>query len=191
MNTDFVSFETLISTREAVLAAQETARWTFWIMIATWVAGIATTAAVIVSLYLANRKPKPFISSSITSCIIHQIGAGLESGLVINVANTGPIPVFVQGIEWTFKSKVKIAQFFDRTHSDVFPRKLGTGESASYYLLFKHDDWAVKFTKDISEHGGKIENLAYNVRTGTGKIFKFKVDNETIKLIKTKSSPAE
>lgn len=184
MDSDLIAFETLLSARDALLAAQETARWTFWIMVATWVAGISTTAAVVVSLYLANRKPKPILYSSISGCILQPIGAGMKHGLVINVANAGSVPVQLSGIEWTFDSKNKIVQFFDNTHSDVFPRKLSTGESASYYLIFKNNDWANSFSKSISDHGGNIDKLAYNVKIGTGKAFKYKVDQETINLIK-------
>lgn len=186
MDSDLIAFETLLSARDALLAAQETARWTFWIMVATWVAGISTTAAVVVSLYLANRKPKPILYSSISSCILQPLGVGIvgmKQGLVINVANAGSVPVQLSGIEWTFDSKIKIAQFFDNTHSDVFPRKLRSGESASYYLIFNKNDWA-SFRESISDHGGNIDKLAYNVNIGTGKAFKYKVDQETINLIK-------
>lgn len=184
MDSDLIAFETLLSARDALLATQETARWTFWIMVATWVAGIATSAAVIVSLYLANRKPKPILYSSISACILQPIGRGMEHGIVINVANAGTVPVQLSGIEWTFNSKSKIAQFFEHPHSDVFPRKLGTGESASYYLILGKNDWAKSFIKSIIDDGGNIDKLAYQVKIGTGKNFKYKVDQETIKLIK-------
>lgn len=183
MDSDLIAFETLLAARDALLATQETARWTFWTMVATWVAGIATLAAVIVSLYLANRKPKPILFSSISACILQPIGMGLEHGIVINVANAGSVPVELSGIEWTFNSKIKIAQLFEHTHSDIFPRKLGAGESASYFLIFKKNNWAESIIRSIRDSGGDIDKLAYHVNLGTGKSFKYKVDQETIKLI--------
>jgi len=186
MNSDWIAFETLLSARDALLASQETAKWTFWIMVATWVAGIATSAAVIVSLYLANRKPKPIINSSVSGCILQPIGRGTEYGIVINVANAGSIPVFLSGIEWTFNAKVKIAQFFENTHSDVFPRNLSTGESASYYLILNGEDkWSRNINESITDVGGSIDKLTYHVKIGTGQSFRYKVDKETIKLIKS------
>lgn len=184
MDTDLIALESLITAQQALLAAQVTARWTFWIMVATWVAGLSTTAAVVVSLYLANRRPRPIINSSISACILQPIGRGMENGIVISVANAGAVPVVVCGIEWTFNTKVKMAQFFERTHSDVFPRNLGAGEMASYYLILKRDNWAKKFIESISDSGGSIDKLAYHVKIGTGQSFKHKVDKETIKLIK-------
>lgn len=184
MDSDWISFESLLTARDALLAAQETARWTYWIMIATWVAGISTTLAVITSLYLANRRPRPILNTSISACILQPIGGSSEHGVVINVANAGAIPVVVSGIEWTFNAKEKIIQTFDRTHSDSFPRTLGIGETASYYLIFKKNDWAKKFVKSISDCGGSIEKLSFNVKIGTGKSFRHKVDKETIELIK-------
>lgn len=184
MDSDWISYESLLTARDALLAAQETARWTYWIMIATWVAGISTTLAVVTSLYLANRRPKPIVNTSISACILHPIGGGLEHGVVINVANAGAIPVVVSGIEWTFNAKEKIIQTFDRTRSDSIPRTLGIGETASYYLIFKKNDWAKNFVKSISDCEGSIEKLSFNVKIGTGKSFRHKVDKETIKLIK-------
>lgn len=183
MDSDLIAFETLLTARDALLAAQETARWTFWTMVATWVAGIATLAAVIVSLYLANRKPKPILYSSISACILQPIGRGREHGIVITVANAGTVPVELSGIEWTFNSKGKIAQLFETTYSDGLPRKLRAGESASYYVILEKNGVAKSITEAIIDHGGDIDKLAYQVNIGTGKSFKYKVDQETIKLI--------
>lgn len=183
MDSDWISFQTLLTAQDTLQATQETARWTYLMMVATWVAGISTSAAVILSLYLANRRPRPIINTSISACILQPIGWGIERGIVINVANAGAIPVVISGIEWTFNAKSKIFQTFERTHSDVIPRNLGPGETASYYLIFKKNEWAKNFVKSIDECGGNIQKLSFNVKIGTGKSFKRKVDKETIELI--------
>lgn len=50
---------------ESMLAAKEAAYWSFWTMIGTWIAGLATLSAVIVSLYLSIRAVKINISGTV------------------------------------------------------------------------------------------------------------------------------
>ncbi|PHM25770.1 hypothetical protein [Xenorhabdus budapestensis] len=47
MDTDLISFE-------AMIAAQQSAKWAYWAMFGTWFAGIATFFAVLVALFNAS-----------------------------------------------------------------------------------------------------------------------------------------
>ncbi|EKN3986079.1 hypothetical protein ACS90Y_001640 [Yersinia enterocolitica] len=176
MDTDLIAFESM-------LAAQETAKWTYWMMFATWFAGFATLSAVVVSLYLANRKPISKIDSSISGCITSKRGSNPTKALVINVSNVGVSTIVISSVHWSFDANNKIVQMFEEEYSDKLPTKLGSGESASYYLFPVLNDWAKKFLSSIEEENGNINKLHYHINLGVGKSFKFAVDQETIKLI--------
>ncbi|AUH00871.1 hypothetical protein CWC46_14275 [Prodigiosinella confusarubida] len=177
MDTDIISYESM-------LAAEETAKWTYWIMVATGFTGVATFMAVLTSLYLASRKPKALITASISYYSKDRMPHGTSVGIVISVANIGDIPIFLKSIHWSCGTKFTIVQIFNPTNSDPFPRKLGVGDSASYYLEFNENCLASTFIENVEKHGREISKLCFNVKTGTGKVFKFKVDKDTIKSIK-------
>lgn len=73
MDTDLIAFETLI-------AAQETAKWTYWMMFATWFAGAATFSAVVLTLYIANRKPVPSLKITASNVIISPLPGITQQG---------------------------------------------------------------------------------------------------------------
>ena len=104
MDTDIIALESLFVAKDALTVAKETADWTFWMTIGTWVSGIATFFAVITSLYIACRKPVAHVEASI------YVGDYIYDGHTFrgefyHVTNLGLLPIMVGAIHWEFGGK--------------------------------------------------------------------------------------
>ncbi|ORM64526.1 hypothetical protein PRCB_16485 [Pantoea rodasii] len=179
MDTDFIALETM-------LAAQETAKWTLWMMYATWVAGTATFLAVVTTLYLANRKPKPSISSHCSTVIISPAPGISLIGLSVEIANIGIYPVMVSSITWECGGNKKFVMSMNGVGSASLPKKLEHGESAMFFHQFDDfGEWKALMLKNIENSQGKLKKLRYLVRLGTGQSLIFKLDRPLMNSLKT------
>lgn len=179
MDSDFIALETMI-------AAQETARWTLWMMFATWASGFATLSAVVVSLYLANRKPVSTIKSTCNTALISP-GQGISMmGLSLNVANIGVFPVVISSITWVCGGTRTFTMLFNSSVSQKLPKKLEHGESSMFFIEFKDFvEWKKEILELIEQSDGKISKLKYVITLGTGQKITFKPDKELIKTLKS------
>lgn len=186
MDSDLIAFETLLAARDTLLATQETARWTFWVMVATWVAGIATFAAVVVSLYIANRKPKSFITSTNSIAIVSPAPGISVMGLSLEIANVGVYPVVISSITWVCGGNQKLVLLFNSAASSKLPKKLEHGESAMFFIEFKNFvEWKNDLLGFIDKAGGKLDKLEYVVKLGTGKSMSYKLSKELLNTLKS------
>lgn len=161
MAVDYTSYESM-------LAAREAANWAYWSMIGTWFSGVATFMAVVVSLYLANRKARPVLNISIEWCFIND-GFGVVSGVSITVANAADANIVVTSISWEMGCDKKLAQIFDHQFSERMPRKLASGESATFFIENDESNgWLRTLLKNIKENDGKIEKLTACVSLASG-----------------------
>ena len=177
MDTDFIAFETLI-------AAQETAKWTYWMMFATWFAGAATFSAVILTLYISNRKPVPSLKIDTSASIISPIPGISQQGYSITVANIGSSPAVLSSIHWECGGKQKFVQFFTPNVSSPMPKKLEHGESA--FFFFEVDDfseWVRSMKTNILKAEGSIKKLKIVVNLSTGRAVKCKAERSLMKAL--------
>lgn len=141
----------------ALQTAQESASWAFWSMIGTWLAGFATLAAVVVSLYIAKMRPKPRLKGEITLSATKR--GSWQKGIGISVANIGLMPVNISSMVWHFDGDTSFMHdFAPGSHS--LPRRLEHGESAFFFI--ENDDeitWAKDVKKFIIENNGDIKKL--------------------------------
>lgn len=149
-------------------ATQSSATWAFWSMIGTWVSGIATFLAVIVSLYLANRRSRPVLNVTVEWC--HTSGGQeLISGIGITVANAAESNVVVTSIAWEMGCDKKLAQMFDHPYSAKMPLKLAGGESALFFVENdKSNRWLRSLLSNIKKNEGKINKLTACVCLASG-----------------------
>lgn len=167
---------------EALKAAQVSAEWAFWSMIGTWVAGFATVAAVITSLYIAKMRPKPRIKGEITLSAMRR--DSWQNGVGISIANIGQMPINIASLIWHFDGDMTFMHDF-APGSHKLPKKLEHGESAFFFI--ENDDhitWAGDVKNFILEKNGSIEKFRIAVNLGTmDKIF-IKPADDVIKMIK-------
>ena len=153
---------------ESLIAARESAQWAYWAMLGSWASGVATFLAVVVSLYLANRRSRPVLNISIEWCFIDS-GYQIISGVSVTVANAADTNVVITSIAWEMGGNKKLAQMFDHGLSDKMPKKLASGESAMFFVENdQSNSWLRALLKNIKEHNGNVDKLTACVSLASG-----------------------
>lgn len=177
MDTDLIAFEALI-------AAQETAKWTYWMMFATWFSGAATFSAVVLTLYIANRKPVPSLKITASGSIISPLPGITRQGYGITVANIGSSAAVVSSIHWECGGKLKFVQNFTPVVSSPMPKKLEHGESAFFFVeLDDFSGWVKSMKANIQNAEGSVGKLKVVVNLSTGRSVKCKAEKSLRKAL--------
>ena len=72
-----------------------------WNALGTWIAGIATFAAVVVSLYLARRSERVHLKAHAgVRLLLRGDGTPAEKNVEIGVTNLGDRPVTIESVGW-------------------------------------------------------------------------------------------
>ena len=129
--------------------------WAFINSFAAWFAAIGTIGAVIVSLYLANRRQKARAKVHVGSRImVEQDAKGpYPEYLMFKIANSGDMPITINQIGWKvglFKKRAAI-QLVDETLSSKLPIELKHGQEAQWFTPINRVDrpWIHKFCEDM------------------------------------------
>lgn len=143
-------------------------------VIGTWVAGVATFAAVCVSLYLARRGER--VQLKVVAGLRTIVGGGTvpEECLAIEVTNLGGRPVTVNSVGWAAgrrKKRVYCMQLLSNRWSAQYPIELPHGKSANFMLLTRDSPhWLTSYAnvwlKDIPET--ELCTLVAQVHTSVG-----------------------
>ncbi len=165
-------------------SAKDAADWAFWSMIGTWFSGVATFAAVCVSLHLGMKKPKAHISCKIGESIIFE-GPYEQRGISIVITNLALNTVKITSLCWDFKKDVTFFQPFHSSRSMQLPQKLDYGEQATFWIDLKNNEsWIVNVAEGLKVHGADLNDLSLEVNTTTGESFSFKVNDSLMKKIR-------
>lgn len=153
-----------------------------WNAIGTWLAGIATFLAVIVSLYLANRISTPKAKLTVGHRII--IESGVQNSapeyILFKIVNIGERPIRVTGIGWKlgFLKKRYAVQLFDSQLSSLLPVELSHGQEAQWLvpLAAREEPWLTYFAKGmlLPNYRSSCFSLRAQVFISTGRIFETK-----------------
>lgn len=104
---------------------------------------LATSAAVIVSLYLANKKPKLRVTSDIRDLVWQgQAATQRPKYLVISAVNIGEFQAIITGVGWTTGrfTRKQLWAHQDTSVGDYLvqnpklPKQIGHGETAQFFL---------------------------------------------------------
>ncbi|WP_312141347.1 hypothetical protein [Pantoea septica] len=177
MDEKYISYETLIATRES-------AQWMFWTMLGTFVSALVTFSAVMVSLYIALKKPKLHVAGKVSSSWMISVDNDLAI-IRITVVNRSQYPVKIKSVAWVFsgsRKKIEFQQLFRNGHSDRLPIKLDHGDEANFRIPLKESsaDWVDRMAQKIKRENLDVNKLACYVTLSTGERFKLKV-NEIVK----------
>ncbi|CAI1699201.1 Uncharacterised protein [Serratia liquefaciens] len=147
-----------------------------------WVSGIATVMAVVVSLYLANRKPRSHIKGNVGLRVMSGNSFGghavQESGVVIRVTNHSVFPIIVNNIHWSFGQKTVLHQLFGDANSASLPKKLDYGEEAIFWIDNENDKWLSRFASELRNNNVNMRKFKCCVNLSTGKTISFKPEKE-------------
>lgn len=159
----------------------------YWSMIGSWASGIATFLAVVVSLYIANRKPKASLTCEVGLRTIfgkNEMGQEInEYGLAVKVINQSTIPIKIVSVGWQFPKKKYFYQLFGDIHSDVLPKKIEYGEQAFLWVKVDGTEWLKEFAEELKNYGCDIKKIRCAINLSTGKTFYFMPDKDFIKKI--------
>lgn len=167
-----------------------------------WVSGVSTVAAVSVSLYLANRKPRISIKCRVGLRVIFgksYVGRDVrEDGLAITVTNQSIVPITVNNIHWEIGQKTVLHQVFGDTNSASLPKRLEYGEEALFWIKNEGDEWLCRFSEKLKGQDAKMRKLKCCINLSTGQTFAFRPDkafldklSNQIRNVETVGSPPQ
>jgi len=151
----------------------------FWQTVGIWLAGLATTAAVILSLWLTRRqRPQLRVSAGYRETKIHGFLDDRQPCLAISVLNVGERAVSIAGISWR-KSP------WSRHHGSqdipeqmkglTLPHRLPHGESVTLYIALNDPTipWADSIVRHFLGRWPKlsVRLLRVSAYTQTGEAF--------------------
>lgn len=153
----------------------------------SWVSGIGTILAVIVSLYLANRKPQLKINCH--QALIRRMYKTPEDkinfhfGLLIRVVNQSFVPVKIDEFSFSIKGGKHGYLAYSKILKREEPIRLDYSEERIIRLEDEDGSWIERLITFIDYHNAKPSDLLLAVHITTGKVFYFKLDEEIVKVM--------
>lgn len=147
-----------------------------WNAVGTWVAGIATFSAVIVSLRLARNASRVRLKVEAGVRVLAGGGQLIDDLICVMVTNLGERPVTVDNIGWEVgpkKDRKYGLQNFGGPSSAVLPKELKHGERATF--TFKDDNgrqWSRWMIEHFFPGDTPIAGLRVSVFTSVGQTVK-------------------
>ena len=147
-----------------------------WNVVGTWLAGIATFLAVLVSLHLARKAEAVKIKTNVGIMLVFAgDGTPGEEHAGFSVVNLGDRPVNIVSVGWSVgkgKHKRYCVQPVAGQYTHQYPKQLAHGEQASFLVSFKTlpnwpKDFAVGFLKNTNEKN--LKTLRALIHTSVGK----------------------
>lgn len=185
MDSDLIALETM-------LAAKDTADFTFWIMIGTWVAGIATALAVIISLYVTVNQKRVRLrfdmSEKVVLSPLDSFGDSSPRGVSFKITNLSDFPVQINNLglnctSFPWQEKKYWYLKIDRNQlGDSLPKRIEQGEQCHLWIPLddREEDWFQYLSKIISKANCKPEKMRIVVSTSFGKSPNFKFSRQIL-----------
>lgn len=151
-----------------------------WNAVGTWVAGIATFAAVLVSLYLARAAGRVKIKAYVGLRQLVGRGVRTEDLLQFGVTNVGERAVTISNIGWVIgkrSNRRNFVQLFGSPMSASIPRVLMHGERADFLVLFsERPSYMSDLAHDLIQAGDPsiLKTLIAEIDTSVGQTVRIK-----------------
>jgi hypothetical protein len=162
-----------------------------WSVIGTWVAGLGTLAAVVVSLWIALHQSRVKLEVGAGHRLLITPGSQEKPEYcLIRVVNVGLRPAKITHVGWEIgkgKNRKYMLQSFGFPESDSIPKTLQEGEEANFMIPLNYananDDWIIRFPKYLAEENSSksFSSLKVTVNTSVGQTFKRKVEENLIR----------
>jgi hypothetical protein len=158
-----------------------------WNVIGTWLAGIATFAAVVVSLRLARSADKIRLRAHAgLRVVVSGDGSPTEEHLEIQVTNIASRPVTVASVGWAVgkrKNKRFCLQTVSGQYTHQYPIELPHGKSARFLVSFvQTPQWLAEFANGFVKSGEEryLNTLVAQVHTSVGQTIELKPEPELL-----------
>jgi hypothetical protein len=153
-------------------------------------AGIATFAAVVVSLHLARRSERVRVKAFAgLRLVIRGDGTPPEEHLNIGVTNLGDRSVTVNTIGWAVgkrKQRRYCIQKVSGPWTAQYPIELQHGKSASFMVSFNHTPtWLTEFANGFLKLSDKeLDTLVAQVHTSVGQTIEVKPERDLVERLR-------
>jgi hypothetical protein len=146
-----------------------------WNAVGTWLAGIATFLAVLVSLHLARRAQTIRLKANAGLTLVFAgDGTPAEEHVGISVVSLGDRTIIINSIGWRIgkrENRRVCIQPVSGQYTHQYPRQLAYGEQASFLVSFNATPaWLTEFSKgfvkDVS--AANLKTLRAIVHTSIG-----------------------
>lgn len=143
---------------------------------ANWLSALSTIAAVIFSLYVANRAGRREAKLTVGVRLLAISGAENHAEMIhFHLVNLGDKSFYVTAIGWYFGKKKKRSHFmqmYDRTLSSPLPAAVQPGEAANWCFQSGEGDWFIKMAESLgADWKSNIRTLRAIASTTTGEDF--------------------
>jgi hypothetical protein len=142
----------------------------------TWVSGIGTLLAVVVSLHLARRQTAVKLDLRAGHRLVVTLGEKqIPEYISIQIVNVGQQPTTITSVGWTigFFRKSHFVQRVDGDPmSDQIPKELATGKQAKFFVpLDQEPNWIERFAANLDARfpAISVRTLRIWVSTTVGK----------------------
>jgi hypothetical protein len=162
-----------------------------WVAVGTWVAGLATVAAVIVALRLARQveKVKLKVHVGLRELVMGD-GSPFQEHLSISVTNLGERAVTIPSAGWAVgmgKRRKFAIQPAAAVYSTQYPVELTYGKEAHFMVSFLISpnwlhDFATGFVSDLSDRN--LKTLVAQIHTSVGQTVEAKPENNLLEALK-------
>lgn len=148
-----------------------------------WVSGLGALAAVITSLYIANKKVKVQLKCTVSEKIIFThgaIGPGIEEkGIAFEIVNLTTIPITLTSLGWRFDKKFYFHQILGDHLSHSLPKRIEYGEKALFWVKLegREDAWFNAYAEALKLNGVIAKHVECGISTTTGGVKYFPVDS--------------
>ena len=162
-----------------------------WMVVGTWVAGVATLAAVIVALYLARRGESVRLKVHVGYRIV-VIGDGspFQEHVAISVTNLGDRAITVNSVGWAIgkgRARRHCLQPVSGPFTMQYPVELSHGKSADFLVSLSATphwlrEFATGFVQDLSDRS--LETLVAQIHTSVGKTVDVKPEPDLVQRLR-------
>lgn len=163
-----------------------------WSLAGSWLASIATLAAVVVSLWLARRSERVRLKVHAgVRLLFRGDGTPAEKNIEISVTNLAAMPVTIESVGWAIgrgNNKKYSIQNVSGPDSSQYPLELAYGKRASFLVSLKHmPDWPDEFANNFidSVKSYYLNTLVAQVHTSVGKTVEARAERGLIDLIRS------
>jgi hypothetical protein len=168
-----------------------------WVAVGTWVAGLATLAAVVVALYLARRTEKVrFKVHAGLRLVVIGDGSPFQEHLSISVTNLGERPVTINSVGWAIgrgRQRRYCIQPVSGPFTTQYPVELAHGKNANFMVSFLATpnwlhEFATGFVKDLSDRS--LKTLVAQVHTAVGQTVEVRPESDLLQRLKEAAAHA-
>ena len=162
-----------------------------WNAVGTWLAGIATFGAVVVSLHLARKADAIRLQASAGIRLVFAgDGTPAEEHVGISAVNRGDRPVTINSIGWRIgkgKNARHCIQPVVGQYTHQYPKQLAHGDQASFLVSFKAmpgwpKDFATGFVQDLRPRN--LKTLRAIIHTSVGESIEVVPENNLLERLR-------